>query len=64
MTKELRRTVPTADWFVSSGCMDCIRSITIQYIGLVFQMDGWLPSFYDLYLNLHPRAYEPVDPFD
>jgi hypothetical protein len=33
MTKELRRAVPTADWFISTGCIDSIRSKTIQYVG-------------------------------
>jgi hypothetical protein len=36
MTKDLRTAVPTADWFISSGCIDSIRSRTIQYVGLIY----------------------------
>ena len=65
MMKDLKSTVPTADCFVSNGCIDSIRRRSIQCVGLVLcQTDDWLPSVFDLYLDLHQTAREPVDLFD
>jgi len=68
MTKDfLRSTVPTADCFVSSGCIDSIRSRIIQFVVLnVKRMTGYQVSTIStlLYIQQHVNQWtDLINPF-